>query len=169
MLKYAWQASLVEQPTLPGLGLQACCSLCYAASIKTIGPECGKPRSGASTAVSKACPRVGRSYAGFQHPDGAERKRSMGRRAKGQGCERGTRPGPEPRTQENPPMTKAASTPQTHPASARNHPPRQVDAATKAMSARSRRVYRSKALPPISPAAALQGYQAPRGASFPRP
>jgi hypothetical protein len=28
LLKYAWQASLVEQPTLPGLGLQSCCSLC---------------------------------------------------------------------------------------------------------------------------------------------
>ena len=62
-------------------------------------------------------------------------------------------------------MTKAASTPQTHPASARNHPPPQVDAATKAMSARSRRVYRSKASPPISPAAACcKATQAPRGA-----
>ena len=27
LLKYAWQASLVEQPTLPGLGLQYCCSI----------------------------------------------------------------------------------------------------------------------------------------------
>src|SRR5271166_4605962 len=25
LLKYAWQASLAEQPTLPGLGLQYCC------------------------------------------------------------------------------------------------------------------------------------------------
>ncbi len=28
LLKYARQASLVEQPTLPGLGLQYCCSSC---------------------------------------------------------------------------------------------------------------------------------------------
>ena len=28
LLKYAWQASLVDQPTLPGLGLQYCCSSC---------------------------------------------------------------------------------------------------------------------------------------------
>jgi integrase/recombinase XerD len=28
MLKYSWQTSLVEQPTLPVLGFQYCCSSC---------------------------------------------------------------------------------------------------------------------------------------------